>query len=1180
MERAGRKPVLVKWEMSWPPTVRDGVQVEGTGPGVSNVHQIAGYHLFVSGDWKPRPVGGERDPETLDPSALQTVEVADPVRIKAAGSRNWKNLPESQMPPRAVDLTVRPLTRGRAPRGSTAKPKTYYGLAYASGGGGYDRLLVCRDRDCATAVAELSEGQWSEWWRDTFLIDGEEIDGYVQAKLVAMPPGLERFELFMPQIWPAVGYTAPVPLSRELDEEVGNFLQNPARDALGVVDDDTYFELLDFHHQRLADVAGYLTGSREWDILFIESHAPDYASHFFLAQADEVSGADPGTLARCREGLERTFASVDAMIGRVTALADDDTVCLVVSDHGGTPTQYGAVNVSKVLEETGFLTGKEGGGIDWERTIAADVGLVHIFINLEGREPTGIVAPEEYRQTQLDIIAALHGYVDEKTGLCPFALALTREDAEMVNLWGDLVGDVVYALRPEFDGAHGKQLPSASLGIGGQHCTFHHGRRRGAAGRRPAAPGAGRRRRPDHLLPDGRADAARRRGGRRLRGARGSRLAPGAVAPGPPSPETGMETKIYAYGMDGLITPMVKKFAAEGILPNFARMLAEGAVNQTAPSFPVWTPTNWATLSTGAHTGTHGATRWRVQLPDGERISSFDGRALSAERIWNALERAGLKSVAVHYPAADPSGVRNRFRRRRVRPPRTRQHRLRNRHGAGVHHLGGRRDGHRDGPRRHRGAALAAERAAGCAAAPGRGLDQPAAKQVAAAGDLHRDRGGQGGDVTELQVLVTDTGGNGYDRVTVCRDRDGGAPLAAAAAGCWSGWAIDDFAFGGGRQRASVRFKPVALSADGTHLQLYRSQVTFADGFTVPGELAAELVDRFGPYQEHASTLPYTHGMADFDTAMEECEYQGLWFADVANYMLREKDCSFFICHWHLFDYLNHIHLNDVDPACPGYDPARADEAMEMFRKAYQVGDRVLGRIWEAAGPGTYVSVLADHGAYPDVRVANIRKYLHDRGFTALKPGGGSRVEEDLVLEEDIDWERTRAYLKDDKGFDIYINAEPGEEFDRIERELLLALRTWVDEEVGGTPVAIALPKRDAYLLGQWGSQCGDVVFAWDHGYVSGYFGQWRGIVGGGAAGAPEVFGAHHGGFLPTRNDLSSSFGTMMIAGPGVRKGYERPVEELGYIHAVDVVATWCHLFGVEPPAHCQGAVARDLFES
>ena len=42
----------------------------------------------------------------------------------------------------------------------------------------------------------------------------------------------------------------------------------------------------------------------------------------------------------------------------------------------------------------------------------------------------------------------------------------------MLNLWGELTGDVVYALRPEFDGAHGKQLPTAQLGIGGQHCTF------------------------------------------------------------------------------------------------------------------------------------------------------------------------------------------------------------------------------------------------------------------------------------------------------------------------------------------------------------------------------------------------------------------------------------------------------------------------------------------------------------------------------------------------------------------------------------------------------------------------------------------------------------------------------------------------------------------------------------
>ena len=216
-----------------------------------------------------------------------------------------------------------------------------------------------------------------------------------------------------------------------------------------------------------------VVGSRDWDLMFVETHASDYASHFFLSQADEISGASPETIKRCRDGLARTFASIDSMIGRLMSLKDEGTVFMVVSDHGGTPNHHRAVNIDTVLEETGFLVYRDGAKeVDWSRTLAANVGLVHIFINLEDREPGGIVAPEDYRSTQLDIIAALNSYIDAETGLCPFALALTRQDAEMVNLWGDLVGDVVYALRPEFDGAHGKQLPTAELGIGGQHCTF------------------------------------------------------------------------------------------------------------------------------------------------------------------------------------------------------------------------------------------------------------------------------------------------------------------------------------------------------------------------------------------------------------------------------------------------------------------------------------------------------------------------------------------------------------------------------------------------------------------------------------------------------------------------------------------------------------------------------------
>jgi predicted AlkP superfamily phosphohydrolase/phosphomutase len=475
VERAGRKPILVKWEMSWPPTVTTGIQVEGTGPGVSNHHQVAGYHLFVSGKWIPRPIGGERDPETLDPSGLQNVSAIDPVTVESIEGRGWTDLPDSTQPPREVELTLQPLTRGRQDmnRGKQGTPKPFFGLIYAAGENGYDRVRICRSRSGADTVTELSVGDWSDFWLDTFEIDGADVEGYVRMKLITLTANADAFELFVPQIWPPEGYTVPEEIAREIDEELNPFLQNPGRDALGVIDDDTYFESLEYHHQRLADVAELLTKTHEWDVLMMETHAPDYTSHFFLSQADEVSGAPPETIERCRDGVIRTYASVDRMIGRVMELADDDTVVLICSDHGGTPNQFRSVDIAEVLEEAGFIVYKDGTReIDWSKTRAVNVGLVHVFINLKGREPDGIVDPADYEATQREIIAALHAYKDSATGRHPFSLALTHADAEMVNLTSNLVGDVVYALRPEFDGAHGKQLPSVSFGMAGQHSTF------------------------------------------------------------------------------------------------------------------------------------------------------------------------------------------------------------------------------------------------------------------------------------------------------------------------------------------------------------------------------------------------------------------------------------------------------------------------------------------------------------------------------------------------------------------------------------------------------------------------------------------------------------------------------------------------------------------------------------
>ena len=99
-------------------------------------------------------------------------------------------------------------------------------------------MVVGAPRKCTARWA-------NDWWKDEFEVDGQVLEGYLRMKLVSLSPEGDVFELFVPQIWPATGYTRPEDVAREIDEKVGNFLQNPGRDALGSFDDTTYFELID-----------------------------------------------------------------------------------------------------------------------------------------------------------------------------------------------------------------------------------------------------------------------------------------------------------------------------------------------------------------------------------------------------------------------------------------------------------------------------------------------------------------------------------------------------------------------------------------------------------------------------------------------------------------------------------------------------------------------------------------------------------------------------------------------------------------------------------------------------------------------------------------------------------------------------------------------------------------------
>ncbi len=72
----------------------------------------------------------------------------------------------------------------------------------------------------------------------------------------------------------------------------------------------------------------------------------------------------------------------------------------------------------------------------------------------------------EYEELRDRVIDTLLSYRDPATGRRPVTVALRREDARMLGLYGDRVGDVIYATADDFGGVeHAFQLPTSKFGI-------------------------------------------------------------------------------------------------------------------------------------------------------------------------------------------------------------------------------------------------------------------------------------------------------------------------------------------------------------------------------------------------------------------------------------------------------------------------------------------------------------------------------------------------------------------------------------------------------------------------------------------------------------------------------------------------------------------------------------------
>jgi predicted AlkP superfamily phosphohydrolase/phosphomutase len=118
------------------------------------------------------------------------------------------------------------------------------------------------------------------------------------------------------------------------------------------------------------------------------------------------------------------YITLDEEIGKLLELVEEDTIVLIVSDHGAQRLD-GGFCVNEWLSRQGLLVLKEKPAkptpfsptlVDWEKTRVWSEGgyYARVFFNVEGREPKGIIRQSDYENFLQDMKGRFEALLDDR----------------------------------------------------------------------------------------------------------------------------------------------------------------------------------------------------------------------------------------------------------------------------------------------------------------------------------------------------------------------------------------------------------------------------------------------------------------------------------------------------------------------------------------------------------------------------------------------------------------------------------------------------------------------------------------------------------------------------------------------------------------------------------------------
>jgi len=563
------------------------------------------------------------------------------------------------------------------------------------------------------------------------------------------------------------------------------------------------------------------------------------------------------------------------------------------------------------------------------------------------------------------------------------------------------------------------------------------------------------------------------------------------------------DTRVVVFGVDGLDPEMLQERIDRGELPNFARLVEEGALHALGTSWPPQSPVAWSNFITGTNPGKHGLYDFihadprsygvvssmshtedvGLELPlFGYRLPLTGGETVLTRQFpafWEVLSEAGVPCYVHRMPANFPvaeteattfpdmgatdltgaaSGVAtlwttdaSRFRSRsgesyRIEEVQVLRDDERYRHAIGL--LYGPADTAKDlrDLERARDDASAAAEFAEANRIQGR-IDR--ATEVFEEVDIHVDLGG------EVPRVAVEIGGS----------------YALAELGGWSNWMPVEFGLmWGGMLPVSGWTRVLFQSLDPLEVYAVPVQIDPWNPVTpvsTPAEASAELADAIGPYFTQGfpdAYKAYKEGLLDTGEFVSQSDEVLAERERMLDYSLGQFDATGGLLFFYVgsLDMRCHMLWHAQDEEHPHQEPAGSYDGVpfdEQIDRVYRQVDAMLGELltrldaMEAeTGRPVELMIMSDHGFAPMHRVMHVNDWLVREGYLVLKDGVTETAM--LTLEGDgeggfragsgpVDWSKSVAYSVGFNGIRLNRAGREGEGFvgDTQAAELLEEMR-------------------------------------------------------------------------------------------------------------------------------------------